>query len=79
MGGLGWIWGFEAFVWVLEGVKNKPKKHGSDAYRWEIGEHIHLLVQKALKTIMTSKKFEITCDGCLQLITNTGHLYTFMC
>ncbi len=78
MGGHGWIWGFEAFVWVLEGVKNRPKKHGNDAYRWEIDEHIHLQVQKALKTTMMPKKFEITCDGWLQLITNNGHLSTFM-
>jgi len=78
MGGHGWIRGFEAFVWILEGVKNKPTKHGNDAYRWEIVEHIHLQVQKALKTTMTSKKFEITHDGWLQLITNNGHLSTFM-
>jgi hypothetical protein len=31
-----------------------------------------------LKTTMMPKKFEITCDGWLQLITNNGHLSTFM-
>jgi hypothetical protein len=67
------------FVWVLEGVKNRPKKHGNDAHRWEIGKHIHLQVQKALKTTMMSKKIEIMCDGWLQLITNNVHLSTFMC
>jgi hypothetical protein len=32
-----------------------------------------------LKAIMTSKFFEIMCDGWLQLIADNGHLYTFMC